>query len=135
MVKDVATVGIDVPVEEAARIMADRNIGALPVMDGQTLVGIVNQGDVFRAFMEMLGGRRKGVRIWATILDEKGTVARLTSAVAQVSGNIVGLGFHEVSDTKGSRWEVTMKVQDVPREKLVDALTPCVLEFLDVRES
>jgi acetoin utilization protein AcuB len=135
MVKDVATIGIDTPVEEAARFMADRNIGALPVMDGQTLVGMVNQGDVFRAFMEMLGGRRKGVRVWATIRDQKGTVARLSSAIAAISGNIVGLGFHEVNDTKGSRWEVTLKVQDVAKDKLVEALTPCVQDFLDVRES
>jgi len=135
MVKDVATVGTDTPVEEAARTMADRNIGALPVMDGQTLVGIVNQGDIFRSFMEMLGGRRKGVRVWATTADQKGTVARISSAIAAVSGNIVGMGIHEVSDARGSRWEVTLKVQDVAKEKLVDALTPCVLEFLDVRES
>src|SRR5208283_3602037 len=58
MVKDVATVNEDTPVEDAARIMADRNIGALPVMDGKHLVGMVNQSDIFRAFMELLGGRR-----------------------------------------------------------------------------
>lgn len=133
MVKDVATVIEETPVEEAARIMADRNIGALPVMRGKTLVGLVNQGDIFRAFMELLGGRRKGVRIWATTEDKQGTVARITAAVAQVGGDIVGLGFHEVSDAKGARWEVTLKVQDVPQDTLVDALKPQVTEILDVR--
>lgn len=135
MVKDVATVSQETPVEEAARIMADRNIGSLPVMDGKHLVGMVSQNDVFRAFMELLGGRRKGVRVWATFADRKGTVAAIAAAIAGASGDIVGLGLHEVSDASGARWEITLKVQDVPRERLVQVLKPCVLEILDVRES
>jgi acetoin utilization protein AcuB len=135
MVKDVATVGEDATVEDAARIMADRNIGSLPVMDGKQLVGMVSQNDLFRAFMELLGGRRKGVRIWATTPDRKGTIAKITGAIAAVSGDIVGLGFKEVSDARGERWEITVKVQDVAKDKLVEALRPHVIEILDVRES
>jgi acetoin utilization protein AcuB len=41
------TVTEDVPLEEAARIMADRNIGGLPVMRGATLVGIITESDLF----------------------------------------------------------------------------------------
>ena len=135
MVKDVATITQDAPVEEAARIMADRNVSCLPVMDGPDLVGLINQNDLFRAFMELLGGRRKGVRIWATTADEKGKIARMTSAIAGVSGNIVGMGCVEISDVKGVRWEVTLKVQDVPRDRLEQVLKPHVMEFLDVRET
>lgn len=135
MTKEVQTVGQDTTVEEAARIMADRNIGCLPVMDGKLVVGLVNQADILRAFMELLGGRRKGVRVWATTADKKGTVARITAAIAEVSGDIVGLGFHEVSDVRGSRWEITMKVQDVAKEQLVAVIKPHVLELLDVREN
>jgi acetoin utilization protein AcuB len=135
MVKDVATVTEDTPVEDAARLMADRNVGCLVVMKGKALVGMVNQSDIFRAFMELLGGRRKGVRIWATTADEKGTIARITSAIAAVSGNIVGLGVLEVTDARGERWEITLKVQDVPKDKLVEVLRPHLLEIMDVRES
>jgi acetoin utilization protein AcuB len=135
MVKDVATVTEDTPVEDAARVMADRNIGSLPVMNGKHLVGMVIQNDIFRAFMELLGGRRKGVRVWATTADRKGTVAEITAAIAAASGDIVGLGFHEVRDVKGARWEITLKVQDLTREQLVTILTPHVIELLDVRES
>ena len=135
MVKDVATVTEDTTVEDAARVMADRNIGCLPVMDGKHLVGMVSQNDIFRAFMELLGGRRKGVRIWATTADRKGTIAAITGAITAVSGNIVGLGFQEVSDAKGARWEITVKVQDVPKDKLVAALRPHLIEILDARES
>ena len=135
MVKDVATVSEDTPVEEAARIMADRNIRSLPVMDGKHLVGMVTQTEIFSAFMEMLGGRRKGVRIWATTEDKKGTVAKITSAITAVSGDIVGLGFYEVRDVRGVRWEITVKVQDVDKDILTAAIRPHVKEILDVRES
>jgi acetoin utilization protein AcuB len=135
MVKNVATVTEDTPVEEAARVMADMGIGCLPVMGKDMMVGLVTKSDLFRAFMELLGGRRPGVRIWAQTPDTKGTVAKITGAIAAVSGNIVGLGFNEIRDVKGSRWEITLKVQDVPADKLVEALKPVVVEIKDVRES
>jgi acetoin utilization protein AcuB len=135
MVKNVATVTEDTPVEEAARIMADRGIGCLPVMGKELMVGLVTKSDLFLAFMELLGGRRPGVRIWAQTSEAKGTVAKITSAIAAISGNIVGLGFNEIRDVKGSRWEITLKVQDVPADKLVEALKPLVVEIMDVRES
>ena len=40
----------DATVEEAARVLADRKIGCLPVLDGQTLVGLVTETDVLRYF-------------------------------------------------------------------------------------
>jgi acetoin utilization protein AcuB len=33
MTKDIATISLDAPLEEAARIMVDRGVGGLPVMD------------------------------------------------------------------------------------------------------
>ena len=135
MVKDVVTVTEETPVEEAARVMADRNIGCLPVMNGKILIGLVTQNDIFRAFMELLGGRRKGVRIWAVTASGKGTIAKITSAVARVSGDIVGMGILEINDARGERGEVTLKVQDVPKDSLVEVLKPLVVEFLDVRSS
>jgi acetoin utilization protein AcuB len=135
MVKNVATVTEDTPGEDAARLMADRNIGCLPVMRDGGLVGMVNQNDLFRAFMVLMGGRRKGVRIWAATASEKGTVARITGAIADISGSIVGLGLLEIHDAQGTRAEITLKVQDVPKDKLVAVLKPLVRTILDVRES
>jgi len=135
MVKDVATVSADTPVEDAARLMADRNIGCLPVMDHTELVGMVNQNDIFRAFMELLGGRRRGVRVWATTADAKGTIARITSAIAAAEGDVVGFGCNQISDPQGTRWELTLKVQDLAKDRLVRLLEPLVLSILDVRES
>ncbi|QDK34324.1 MULTISPECIES: CBS domain-containing protein [Sphingomonadaceae] len=42
----VQTCQIDTVVSEAAGILAQRRIGALPIMDGETLVGIFSERDV-----------------------------------------------------------------------------------------
>lgn len=40
----------DATVEEAARMMADRKIGCLPVVDGDDLIGLITETDVLRYF-------------------------------------------------------------------------------------
>jgi acetoin utilization protein AcuB len=135
MVKKIVSVDEDTTVEEAARIMADKVIGCLPVMKGKMMVGFITKSELFIALMELLGGRRSGVRVWATTSGTKGTVAKITSAVASISGNIVSLGFNQVLDATGSRWEMTIKVQDVTKDKLLEVLKPLVIKVLDVRES
>jgi CBS domain-containing protein len=46
--KEIWTVSPDVSVFEALKIMAEKNIGALPVMDGKKLVGIFSERDYAR---------------------------------------------------------------------------------------
>lgn len=135
MTREVITVGEETPLEEAARIMADKHIGGLPVMAGDALVGIITETDLFKILLELLGGRRSGVRVTVSVPSVKGMLAQLTGAVFGVGGDIVGLGMSEVADTGGLRSEIMLKVQDAPREALVSALRPLVDEVLDVREA
>jgi CBS domain-containing protein len=46
MTNDVVTVGPATSLREAAKIMADRWIGHLPVVDGGKLVGVISQRDL-----------------------------------------------------------------------------------------
>lgn len=48
MCRDPVTVRPETPVGEACRLTGERKIGALPVLDGQRLVGIVTRGDLLR---------------------------------------------------------------------------------------
>jgi acetoin utilization protein AcuB len=132
MTQQVITITEDTPLEEAARTMADNKIGGLPVMRDGTLVGIVTETDLFKIFLELLGARQPGVRVTALISGAKGTLAKITSAISSAGGNI--LAFSQFRDATGTRWEVTFKVEDVAKDKLVQALKPVVQEILDVRE-
>jgi acetoin utilization protein AcuB len=49
MTRSVIVIDSDRPVAEAARIMVEHKIGALPVVDGGLLVGIVTESDFVRA--------------------------------------------------------------------------------------
>jgi len=120
MTRDVITVTEDTPLEEAARIMADNKIGGLPVMRGNKLVGIITETDIFKIFLEMLGGRETGVRITLTVPEKKGMLAKITGKIAEIGGNILALGTLMGEDP--STREVTVRVSDVTKEDLVAAI-------------
>ena len=134
MTRTVVTVTEDTPVEEAARIMTDQKIGGLPVMDGDNLVGIVTETDLFRALLQLLGGRRPGLRVKVQVSGAKGTFAEVAGVIAKTGGNIVGLGVNEVSDAADSPWNMTFKVQDVSKGELISALGKAGIRLLDARE-
>lgn len=50
MTKGVIITGPDQEAADAARLMLEHKIGALPVLDGDRLVGIITETDVLRAF-------------------------------------------------------------------------------------
>lgn len=135
MTRDVITVSEDTPMEEAASLLADRKIGGMPVMQGNRLVGIITQTDLFKSFLEMLGGRRPGVRLSVTVLGGKGVLAKITNAISGVGGDIVGLAFREIADQVDHDWQITFKVQDVSEDQLVAAVRPLVTKIVDVRKS
>lgn len=64
MTRDPLTISPDASVRDAARIMLDRKIGGLPVMEAGRLVGIITESDIFRVLaqepdpesQEMMGG-------------------------------------------------------------------------------
>jgi acetoin utilization protein AcuB len=54
MTKSVITVEGDSRIRETARIMVDKKIHGLPVMDGDTMVGIITETDLFKVLVELL---------------------------------------------------------------------------------
>lgn len=134
MTHDVVTVSEKTPLEEAARLMADKKIGGLPVMQGPDLVGIITETDLFKNLLELLGGRRSGVRIAVAVPAIKGELSKITTAIFEAGGNIVGIGMKGILGSYGDTAEVVLKVQDVERDALVAALKQVVGEIVDVRE-
>jgi acetoin utilization protein AcuB len=54
MTPDPLTVTPETRVEQAARLMLDARIGALPVVSGDTLAGIVTYTDLLVAFVHVI---------------------------------------------------------------------------------
>jgi acetoin utilization protein AcuB len=133
MVKAVITVDENDVVEEAARIMADRDIGCLPVMKGKALTGIITETDLFRFFVKAFGARLPGVRITLHVAEKPGQLEKLTHAVAVKGGNIAALVSSEGDDPDHRR--ITIKISGMSRgdiEEAIHALPEAELE--DIRE-
>ena len=71
----------DAPIEEAAMVLLDENIGCLPVVDGGTVVGIISDKDIFRAMVDITGVRAGGNRICVTIEDRPGSIREVADVV------------------------------------------------------
>jgi len=133
MTRKVTTITEDTPLEEAARIMADHKIGALPVVRGVDVVGIITETDLFRVLLEMMAAREPGVRLDVLVPKVAGELAKLTRAIYEAGGNILALG--TFLGESSENWEVTIKVADVDGKVLVSAVEPLVERILDLRES
>ncbi len=77
----VYTTSPDVPIEEAAMLLYDKNIGCLPVVDDGRLAGIISDRDIFRAMVDITGIRHKGNRIFVTIEDRPGSIKDVADIV------------------------------------------------------
>lgn len=132
MTKRVITVGEDCPLEEAARIMVDHKIGCLPVLRDGSLVGIITETDIFKTFVEMLGGREKGLRLTLDVTEGKGVLAAISSEIARENGNIVTLATFQGKDPRERI--ITVKVTDVQKESIVKGLEATGAKVLNVIE-
>ena len=117
MTKNVITVTDDTPLEEAARVMADNQIGALPVMHDGSLAGIVTETDLFKIFLELLGARDPGVRLTVKVPEGKAMLPLITGTISRLEGHVLALTAW-AGEELGTR-VVTVKVSGVDREDLV----------------
>ena len=131
MSKKVITVDQDTPIEEAARIMADKKIGGVPVVSTGKVVGIITETDLFKILLELMGARQKSLRVTATIEEKPGQLARLTKAIAENGGDLISFGMFSGPDANSK--VVTFKVEGMKKNKVKEVLEPIVVKFWDMR--
>jgi acetoin utilization protein AcuB len=128
----VFTTTSDCPLEEAARLMLDKGIGSLPVMENGMVVGIITDTDIFKALAMMLGGDVDSARFTLYLPDKPGVLARVAQIVADAGGNIVSV---TTWDSKhDGRAYITIKAQGADFAQLKPALDASDFEVIDVRE-
>ena len=132
MTRNVITTTEDTPLEEAARLMVDNQIGSLPVMRNGLIVGIITESNIFRVFLEIFGAREKGIRVSLLAPYVRGSMAEITSEVTRAGGLI--LAFDTFLGEDPSNWGATLKVSEVSKERLEEVLKPLVVEITDIRE-
>lgn len=84
----VVTIPPDALLEEAALLMRDHKVGALPVCENGNLVGIITETNIFDAFIDLLGVRDAGTRITIETEDKPGVLADVTEVIRDYGANI-----------------------------------------------
>jgi len=134
--KDVVTIGPEVPIEEAARIMVESKVGSLPVIEGDVVVGIITETDLLAQMSAMMGLRSPGVRATVRMpTDLVGGLARLVDAVAAKGWGINALG-GSVFPRDPNKWDAIIKIEGVTKEEMIAVLEQIEdEEIIDVREN
>ncbi len=87
----VTTIPPDAPVEEAAMVMLDGNVGALPVIDEGSLCGIISDKDIFHALVDITGVRHGGHRIYVILEDRAGTIRDVADIIRKHGYHLHGI--------------------------------------------
>jgi len=82
MTRSVRTVAPDDPLERAARVMLDNEVSGLPVVDGERVVGIITESDIFLAFTRIMGIVERGVRVVLTVPEGADLMEHLSRRTA-----------------------------------------------------
>ncbi len=131
--KDVITIGPDVTIEEAARVMVENKIGCLPVLEEGIVVGILTDIDMMAHLIEMLAAPEPSVRVTMRMSNVKGELARLVAAISAQGWGIWALG-GVFAPKDPDKWDAVFKISDAPREQVVAALSKIEgQQIIDVR--
>ncbi len=91
MTRDVITVIPEDTVEDALVIIHKRRLGALPVVEGKKLVGIITKADVLAAFRDTLRIEEPGVRIEVLVPLGVDPLIRLLRKIGEMGLEILSL--------------------------------------------
>lgn len=89
MTAEPITISVDAALEAAISIFCKRRIGALPVMRGDALVGILTRHDVLTAFHQVLGLDEPGCRIEVALPDPKADLAAIFTALRTCDDDLI----------------------------------------------
>ena len=81
MKKKVFTAKPDLPIEKAAMLMYDNNIGCLPIVANNKLVGIISDRDLFRVLVDITGVRQGGERFYVVMPDKLGVTGEVLDII------------------------------------------------------
>jgi len=88
MTKDPFIIVPDALLEDAALLMRANKISSLPVTENEELIGIITQGDIFDAFLDLMGFRDVGTRITIEARNQPGVLAKVTGIFHSFNYNI-----------------------------------------------
>ena len=98
---------------EAAKLMKEKRIERLPVVEGDVLVGIISDRDIFRALVDITGVRHGGHRVCVTVTDRPGSIREVADIVRHHGFHLQGILTSYEWTREGYR-KVVIRTTDFP---------------------
>jgi acetoin utilization protein AcuB len=114
-------------VEETAYTMRTLKIGCLPVVAGETLVGIVTGIDLLDALLHLTGVGKPSGRLELRLPDQPGELARLTALISEGGINIHSMLSYPDSDEVS---RIVLRVNTMETRVLAGALRAAGFEVV-----
>jgi len=133
MTTKVVTTSPDTPVEEAAMLMLDKNIGCLPVLDGSEVSGIISDKDIYRALVDITGVRHGGHRVCVTIEDRAGSIREVADIIRKHGFRLQGI-LTSYEGVKDGYRRVVIRTQGKGDYNKLKADIECAFKICQIRK-
>jgi len=121
MVKKIISISPGTTIERAARIMQENRISALPVMEGEKLVGIITTNDVMGVLLRAIGFGEGSTRFIVLVEDRIGVLSEVAQLLKEHQVNIRSLVTWPERKHPGI-YQLVMRVAAEDGEKAISVL-------------
>jgi acetoin utilization protein AcuB len=78
-------------IEDAARLLLENKIGGLPVVENDTVVGIITETDILYVFCEMMGFLEASTRLDIVVDSEPEGLEKISEIIGRHGGRIISV--------------------------------------------
>jgi acetoin utilization protein AcuB len=119
MTRAVITIGPMAPFEEAARLMVQEKISALPVMAAGQLIGIVTETDLLDLLVRAMGAGTPSTRLDLPLDDQPWRLTGIVTAIEQTGAPIASI---MTLTTRAGARDVVVRIETIDPQPAVAAL-------------
>jgi len=133
--EQVVTISPDRTLERAARIMTERKIGCLPVIEDNVVVGMITEIDLLNAYQVMMGLPQAGIRVTMRMPNVHGEFARLMATLVEHKLGVMGVGIYPSPRLPGY-YDAVLKIVSVSADELKKIFGEVEgQEIIDIRDA
>ncbi|MFH0810894.1 MAG: CBS domain-containing protein, partial [Pseudomonadota bacterium] len=94
MLTNPVTIGPDASIDAAAKLIYERKIGGLPVVEDRRLVGIITVTDILKAFIEIMGVLVSSSRIDVILASRPAAFEEVSRIIAGHGADVISVGIN-----------------------------------------
>jgi acetoin utilization protein AcuB len=140
MTKNPITVPPDYTLEETAEVLVENRISGVPVVDnGDNVVGVITEVDLFRAMISLTGLKKRGIQFAFKVEDRSGSIQEIADIIRKYGGRMASILSSYENTSNGYR-KVYIRMYGIDRNKVPNLIEELkkeanLLYMVDLREN